>query len=548
MVMCGGLKEIGSIATRPRPAADMQQFHTTLNRWLARCDSRSKTLIRRARRRLRATMEPSKVQIHGRLNLSEAFAATPSLNDGLEAAPVTAHGVEAAAIQTAAQTAARQVAVPAETATTSELLPGRDATIDAASVPAAQLVPVALVGLTIEAQSWWLLQRESKEPRPAHLAVDKGVTTPDGGANDTLAALAALGDALAVFHIASGRLSAVSDAWRALCPQLPLGATATELDTHLPGCAAALQLPSDASPRDVRVGSTRQWNLRIAKVGGAQLVLRLTDRHEQGRALQRQLDDREQLLFTSRVLSVGEMAATLAHELNQPIGATANLLRGLRARLGRRRSTLVAEEAAALDQAIEQVMFAARVITRIREFTHSHQPRRTMVDVAALLRASASLLDWDLQRSHAQLVLDLPEHAANVYGDAVMLQQVVVNLMRNALDALRTDPPPEPKLSLSLTPRDRELEVRVRDNGCGLSNAAAEKLFVPFASTKPNGTGIGLLICRSFIEQHQGRLWFSRNPDRGATFHVTLPCAAPVPALSTLSTLPTLPTPAKGMP
>jgi two-component system sensor histidine kinase DctS len=217
------------------------------------------------------------------------------------------------------------------------------------------------------------------------------------------------------------------------------------------------------------------------------------------------------------------MATTLAHELNQPIGAAANLLRGLRSRVARRTGALDTDEASALDRAIEQVMFAARVITRIREFTHSHQPRHKKVDLGALLRSSASLLDWDLRRTGAQLVLDLPDQEVHVRGDEVMLQQVIVNLMRNALDALRTDPPEEPQVRLSLSIRAGEVEVRVCDNGCGLGDEAAAKLFVPFASSKPSGMGIGLSICRSFVELHQGRLWFSRNADRGATFHVSLP-------------------------
>jgi C4-dicarboxylate-specific signal transduction histidine kinase len=217
------------------------------------------------------------------------------------------------------------------------------------------------------------------------------------------------------------------------------------------------------------------------------------------------------------------MATTLAHELNQPIGATANLLRGLRSRLARRTPALDTDEAAALDRAIEQVMFAARVITRIREFTHSHQPRHKKVDFAALLRSSASLLDWDLRRTGARLTLELPHEEVHVRGDEVMLQQVIVNLMRNALDALRTDPPDEPQVTLRLAPRPGEVEVQVCDNGCGLGDDAAAKLFVPFASSKPSGMGIGLSICRSFVELHQGRLWFSRNADRGATFHISLP-------------------------
>jgi two-component system sensor histidine kinase DctS len=195
-----------------------------------------------------------------------------------------------------------------------------------------------------------------------------------------------------------------------------------------------------------------------------------------------------------------------------------------------------AEEAQALDRAIEQVMFAARVIQRIREFTHSHQPRHTRVDLTAMLRASASLLDWDLRRSRARLALELPEDSVHVRGDEVMLQQVVVNLMRNGLDAMRAEPPEQAELSLRLIARGHEVEVQVCDNGCGLSDETAAKLFVPFASSKPTGMGIGLSICRSFVELHQGRLWFTRNAERGATFHMSLPLPA---AATTSATSPT---------
>jgi len=178
------------------------------------------------------------------------------------------------------------------------------------------------------------------------------------------------------------------------------------------------------------------------------------------------------------------------------------------------------------------------VIARIREFTHSHQPRHARVDLAALVRASASLLDWDVRRTHARIALDLPPGGTLVRGDEVMLQQVIVNLVRNALDALRSDPPNEPQVTLSIAVGAREVELRVRDNGCGLGETAAANLFVPFASSKPNGMGIGLSICRSFIELHQGRLWFSRNPDRGATFHVSLPLMSSAPPADTLPETP----------
>jgi two-component system, LuxR family, sensor kinase FixL len=337
--------------------------------------------------------------------------------------------------------------------------------------------------------------------------------------------LAALGDAVALIDLARGSLCWTSPAWLRLQPALEQGTTLATLERALPGLDAARLADEAAASASFLVGDARQWEAQVARLDERHRVLRLSDRREQGRALQRQLDDREQLLFTSRVISVGEMATTLAHELNQPIGATANLLRGLRSRLGRRTGRLDAEEAQALDRAIDQVMFASRVIARIREFTHSHQPRPTRLDLAALLRESVALLDWDLQRSGTRLVLELPDDSVCVKGDEVMLQQVAVNLMRNALDALRADPPADPRLTLRLCVQGGEAEVQVRDNGCGLSDESEAKLFVPFASTKPSGMGIGLSICRSFVELHQGRLWFSRNDDRGVTFHLNLPLA-----------------------
>ncbi|HSW08336.1 sensor histidine kinase [Aquabacterium sp.] len=340
---------------------------------------------------------------------------------------------------------------------------------------------------------------------------------------DWRAALSALGDAVAVIDLHTRTLRWTSAAWLSLQPNLRPGLSLAQLERALPGLAPSHWADS-AAPRRLSLGASGEWEAQIAPLDAGHRLLRLADRREQGRVLQRQLDDREQLLFTSRVISVGEMATTLAHELNQPIGAAANLLRGLRARLSRR--GMDSDESDALDRAIEQVMFASRVIVRIREFTHSHQPRHARVDLSALLRSSASLLDWDLRRTGARLTLQLPDEPVLVRGDEVMLQQVIVNLMRNALDALRTDPPEDPHLSLRLVVGAKEAELQVCDNGCGLGDDAAAKLFVPFASSKPTGMGIGLSICRSFVELHQGRLWFSRNAERGATFHLGLPLLA----------------------
>jgi two-component system sensor histidine kinase DctS len=346
----------------------------------------------------------------------------------------------------------------------------------------------------------------------------------------TCAALGALGDAVALIDRSSRSVCWASAAWLALLPALGAGTTAAQLDAALPGWQTALAAAADDAPlQHLALGTGCPWDAQLGSAGHEHWLLRVSDRRELGRALQRQLDDREQLLFTSRVISVGEMATTLAHELNQPIGATANLLRGLRSRLARKRSGLSAEESGALDRALEQVMFAARIITRIREFTHTHQPHHTRLDLAALLRASASLLDWDLRRSNATLSLELPSGAVPVRGDEVML--VIHTLWPMGGAGWPRDPPAEPRLCLRLLLRAGDAEVQVSDNGCGLSDDAEARLFVPFASTKPSGMGIGLSICRSFVELHQGRLWFSRHAGRGTTFHVGLPLlAAPSPS------------------
>ena len=337
-------------------------------------------------------------------------------------------------------------------------------------------------------------------------------------------ALARLGDAAVLIERHAQRVCWRSPAWESLPPALAAAGDLPALEAVLPGLAPAFEELQDTPQRTV-LGNRLQWQGELTALDTHYWLLRLTDRDEQGREQQRQLDDRERLLFTSNTLSVGEMATTLAHELNQPIGATANLLRGLRLRLSRRKPGLDPEESGALERAIEQVMFAARIIARIREFTHSHQPKRERIELAGLVRESVSLLDWDARRTGARLILQLPDPPIIVHGDRVMLQQVLVNLMRNALDALRAVPPADPQLVVRLACNRREALLQVRDNGCGLDQDAESRLFVPFASSKPNGMGIGLSICRSFVELHEGRLWFVRNPNGGASFHVALPLA-----------------------
>lgn len=251
-------------------------------------------------------------------------------------------------------------------------------------------------------------------------------------------------------------------------------------------------------------------------------------------ALQRHLRDREELLFTSRSVSIGEMASTLAHEINQPVGTIVNVLRGLAARLSRLpvsddNGAMVAELQQGVKLALDQAQFAARIVGRIREFTQSRQPDHQALDLRALALDCVALLDWEFAREGIAVQADMP-HAYWVRGDALMLQQVSVNLLRNALQAYRgvaNGPAAAGPAQVSLRLQalgETEVELSISDQGCGISEDAADPLFVPFQSSKPDGMGIGLKICRSFIELHQGRLWFTRHasPPGGCTFHIAL--------------------------
>ena len=352
-------------------------------------------------------------------------------------------------------------------------------------------------------------------------------------------ALAAFGDALAVFGATAGGDRALQWCSPALAAQL--GAIATNASwrawtRQLDGLAAGAAVAEAEGAWNGPAGASGHAQLRLLPGGALALRLQpaLEGEPEQQRATRRHLEDRERLLFTSRSVAVGEMATTLAHELNQPLGAVTNVLRGLKARIG---AAIAQPQPGALPMleqgvqlALDQVQYAARIIGRIRDYTQSRQPRRERVDVNALLHNSLTLLDWDLGRHGVQLSIERApgtEGAMPVAGDGVMLQQVMVNLLRNAIDAMSATPAGQRRLDIGsrIDAAAGQIEITIADTGCGIGADGAAQLFMPFYSTKPTGMGIGLNICRSLIELHQGRLWFTPNAGRGCTFHMALPLA-----------------------
>ena len=357
----------------------------------------------------------------------------------------------------------------------------------------------------------------------------------------------ALGDAVAVFgdtpdkplHWCSPALSQWLGLDAAGCRALTPAALAARLDGLQAGLDAVSGGPWSGVVADRGNPAAGEPRWRLAELRAAPdgvRVLRLQPESAQQRATRRHLEDRERLLFTSRSVAVGEMATTLAHELNQPLGAVTNVLQGLKARLAcaaarpDNGANVLPHLAQGAQLAIDHVQYAARIIGRVREYTQSRQPRRERVDLNALLNDSLTLLDWDLQRHGVQLRIHFSaETAADrapVVGDTVMLQQVLVNLLRNAIDAMSAAPAGQRVLDISSRIDDAgQIEIAIADTGSGIDDDAASQLFMPFFSTKPTGMGIGLNICRSLIELHQGRLWFTPNAGRGCTFHIALPLA-----------------------
>jgi len=360
----------------------------------------------------------------------------------------------------------------------------------------------------------------------------------------------ALGDAVAVFATESGAadkpLLWCSPAFGqclgldiAACHALTVRALAERLDGLQAGLDAVVKGPWNGVVADRNNPSASEPHWRLAELRATHqgvLVLRLQPELAQQHATRRHLEDRERLLFTSRSVAVGEMATTLAHELNQPLGAVTNVLQGLKARLASAaaRSNSDVNVLLSLEQgvqlALDHVQYAARIIGRVREYTQSRQPRRERVDLNALLNDSLTLLDWDLQRHGVRLRINFsPETSADrapVVGDSVMLQQVLVNLLRNAIDSMSTASAKQRMLDISSRIDDAgQIEIAIADTGGGIDADAASQLFTPFFSTKPTGMGMGLNICRSLIELHQGRLWFTPNTKHGCTFHIALPLA-----------------------
>ncbi len=225
-----------------------------------------------------------------------------------------------------------------------------------------------------------------------------------------------------------------------------------------------------------------------------------------------------ELVHISRLTAMGEMASALAHELNQPLSAIANYLGGARRLLGQ---TGDARALDALEKANEQALRAGEVIRRLRDFLARGEDERRVESLAKLTREACALALVGAKDQGVRVTYDFDAGADRVLVDRVPVQQVVLNLVRNAIDAMEGQARKEIAVRSSGL-GDGTVRLSVADSGPGVDGAAAARLFQPFVTTKPSGMGVGLSISRTIIEAHGGRIWTDPNPGGGAVFNFTL--------------------------
>ncbi|MFZ1243571.1 MAG: PAS domain S-box protein, partial [Azonexus sp.] len=254
-------------------------------------------------------------------------------------------------------------------------------------------------------------------------------------------------------------------------------------------------------------------------------VLDITERkHAEELARQQQ----EQLQFTSRLVTMGEMASTLAHELNQPLAAIASYNTGCLNLLNSGKAS-PNEILPALEKIGLQAQRAGKIIRRVHDFVRKSEPKRAPCQLGEVIEDCLGFVEAEARKRHIRIECDIPP-LPPIPADRLMLEQVLLNLIRNAMEAMSGTPEAQRLLQISITSNQTELFVKVLDCGTGIAPEVREKLFTAFFTTKPEGMGIGLSICRSIIEFHRGRLWAEDNPQsptgNGTIFSFTLPLEA----------------------
>ncbi|RZL02943.1 MAG: PAS domain S-box protein [Rubrivivax sp.] len=259
-------------------------------------------------------------------------------------------------------------------------------------------------------------------------------------------------------------------------------------------------------------------------IGWMASILNVTERKRMEERERKQADT---MAHHSRLTMLGEVASTLAHELNQPLSAIASYNAGVLNAMNRQPGSDPAL-LAALQRMGEQASHAGRIVKRIREFLTRREPQREPCDLNQVVASAVALLHRDVARHGIAVSTELDPHLPTVMADPILIEQVAANLVRNACDELAHASQPR-RLRIQTLPGagGRFAKVVVTDNGPGLGGRSIDALCTPFYSTKSDGMGMGLAICRSIIELHYGGLDAEEAPGGGAALSFTVPCLRP---------------------
>ena len=304
---------------------------------------------------------------------------------------------------------------------------------------------------------------------------------------------------------------------------------------------------SDSEEIQLSDGSNKWYEVRrrfIPWVDGhlAQLLI-ATDITARKNADELSRQQEERMQFTSRLTTMGEMASSLAHELNQPLSAISNYCMGVAKRLeGNIDPALTKDILPALEKASEQAHRAGTIIQRIRGFVKRSEPQRKSTAISEIINDAVGLVEIEAHRHRLTITANITENLPEVDIDPVLILQVLVNLLKDGLDSTRaafplssrwSAPPVSISADLDTSIFPAMLRIQVSDGGSGIPESVSERMFEPFFSTKSDGMGMGLNICRSIIESHQGRLWAVNRMDSehtklvGCTFTILLPLVSP---------------------
>ncbi|MFA6264533.1 MAG: PAS domain S-box protein [Pseudolabrys sp.] len=267
-------------------------------------------------------------------------------------------------------------------------------------------------------------------------------------------------------------------------------------------------------PMELAVGEMKSGDSRFF----TGFIRDLTERQQTEQRLQ---ELQSELVHISRLTAMGEMASTLAHELNQPLAAISNYLKGSQRILEGETGEKLTMLRDALGKASDQAMRAGQIIRRLRDFVARGESERRVESVTKLVEEASALALVGVKDRGIRVQFKFDPKVDLVLADRVQIQQVLLNLIRNAMDSMEDVKTRD--LSISVMPEgEAQVRISVSDTGSGVAPDIAEHLFQPFVTTKLQGMGVGLSISRTIIEAHNGRIWVEPNPGGGTTFHFTI--------------------------